>query len=119
MVKVKKGESTFEKDLERLEAIVADLEEGGLALDDAIKRFEEGVGLYRQCEKTLKAAERKIEMLVRAADGALETVPFDEEEKEDAAGPAEAPAVSAGGYVAEDEEPGEPEEPGDEDGMLF
>jgi len=89
------AEPTFEKDLERLEAIVAALEQGGLSLDEALKRFEEGVKLAKRCERALTSAEQKIEMLVKAADGTVETVPFGGE----AAGngtetpqPAEAPA---------------------------
>ena len=77
----------FEGDLEQLEQIVEALEEGGLSLDDSLKRFEEGVTLARRCEKALSEAEKKIEMLVKKADGSLEAVPFDED-----APPEEAPA---------------------------
>ncbi len=70
--------ASFEKDLERLEEIVVGLEEGGLPLEESLRQFEEGVALVRQCEKTLKAAERKIEMLVRGESGEMEAVPFDE-----------------------------------------
>jgi exodeoxyribonuclease VII small subunit len=73
---------SFEKDLERLEATVAALEEGGLSLDDAIKRFEEGIKLAKRCEKALAEAEKKIEMLTTNADGELEAEPFGEEETE-------------------------------------
>lgn len=76
MAKPKQG---FEADLEQLEKIVSALEEGGLSLDDALKQFETGVGLARRCEKALSEAEKKIEMLVKNADGALEAVPFDED----------------------------------------
>lgn len=85
--------ASFEKDLERLEEIVAGLEEGGLPLEESLKQFEEGVALVRQCEKTLKAAERKIDMLVRGEGGEMETVPFDES-GEDAAGETETPNPS-------------------------
>jgi exodeoxyribonuclease VII small subunit len=91
----------FEGDLEQLEQIVEALEEGGLSLDDSLKRFEEGVTLARRCEKALSEAEKKIEMLVKKADGSLEAVPFDEDappeeapaEKPRAAKPAAAPAA--------------------------
>ena len=85
--------ASFEKDLERLEEIVAGLEEGGLPLEESLRQFEEGVALVRQCEKTLKAAERKIDMLVRGESGELEAVPFDEPDT-DATGEAEASSVS-------------------------
>ena len=67
---------SFEKDLERLEEIVAALEEGGLSLDDSLKRFEEGVTLARRCEKALSEAEKKIEILLKNAEGNLEAQPF-------------------------------------------
>lgn len=98
MAKPKQG---FEADLESLEKIVEALEEGGLSLDDSLKQFEEGVKLARKCEKALSEAEKKIEMLVKNADGELEAVPFDEdaaeaaveEEKPRAAKPAARPAA--------------------------
>lgn len=70
--------STFEQDLKSLEEIVNDLESGKLPLDAALRQFETGVNLVRKCEKTLSAAERKIEMLVQGMENNLETVPFDE-----------------------------------------
>lgn len=100
-------EVPFEKNLEQLENIVAALEEGGLSLDDSLKRFEEGVRLWRACEKALGAAEKKIEMLTKNAQGELETRPFGD-------GPDSAP---------DDPLPPEPpeEEEEDEDGaeLLF
>jgi exodeoxyribonuclease VII small subunit len=85
--------ASFEKDLERLEEIVAGLEEGGLPLEESLKQFEEGVALVRQCEKTLKAAERKIDMLVRGESGEMEAVPFDESDG-DASGETDTPDSS-------------------------
>jgi exodeoxyribonuclease VII small subunit len=69
---------SFENDLESLEKIVEALEEGGLSLDDSLKKFEEGMRLAQRCDKALNAAEKKIEVLTRNAAGDLETVPFDE-----------------------------------------
>ena len=65
-------ESNFEKDLETLEKIVEELEEGGLSLDVSIKKFEEGMRLAQRCDKALSAAEKKIEILTKNADGELE-----------------------------------------------
>ena len=75
------AESKFEKDLERLESIVQALEEGELFLDDSLKRFEEGIKLARRCEKALSEAEKKIEILTKNAEGALEAQPFGEEDE--------------------------------------
>ncbi len=71
-------ESNFEKDLEILEKIVEELEEGGLSLDVSIKKFEEGMRLAQRCDKALSAAEKKIEILTKNADGELEAHPFGE-----------------------------------------
>ena len=74
------AEQKFEKDLERLEQLVEALEGGGLSLDDALRRFEEGIKLARRCEKTLSEAERKIEMLTKNAQGEIVTEPFGDNE---------------------------------------
>ena len=53
----------FEHALERLGAVVQDLEEGNLTLDESVARYEEGMRLLNQCQQLLSAAERKIEVL--------------------------------------------------------
>ena len=52
----------FETALARMEAIVYELEEGRIGLAEA-GRYEEGVGLLRQCFGLLETAERRIELL--------------------------------------------------------
>ena len=79
-----------ERDLERLEEIVGALEEGSLSLEEALKIYEEGIGLVRGSRKALDLAAQKVEILSRdgAADGADER-PGDEpapEEEQDAGG---------------------------------
>jgi exodeoxyribonuclease VII small subunit len=71
------AEMKFEDALEKLEKIVAELEEGGLPLEKSLKKFEEGIKLSRFCSKKLKEAERKIELLTKTAEGELETKPFE------------------------------------------
>lgn len=62
----------FEKALERLEKIVEALEGGELSLDEALKKYEEGVKLSRSCSKKLSETEKKIEMLTRSLNGAAD-----------------------------------------------
>ncbi|MGH9805531.1 MAG: exodeoxyribonuclease VII small subunit [Candidatus Acidiferrales bacterium] len=62
---------SFEASLHRLEQIVKKLEAGELALDDALKLFEEGINLSQQCQKQLEEAESKVEILLKKADGKL------------------------------------------------
>ena len=69
----------FEKSLERLEAVVSEMEGGDLGLGEMIKRFEEGQKLIGVCSKQLDEVERKIEMLVKKGNGEVEAVPFEEE----------------------------------------
>lgn len=69
----------FEKSLARLEEVVRRLESPQLSLDDAMKLFEEGVALSRECQKQLEDAEGRVEILLRKADGKLAAEPFDPE----------------------------------------
>jgi exodeoxyribonuclease VII small subunit len=78
MAGAKKGkEPGFEEALGRLEAIVRDLEEGDLPLEESLRLFEEGVRLTRQCAARLDEAQRKIEILMRDDQGDLKLVPFE------------------------------------------
>lgn len=67
---------TFEKAIERLEAIVDQLEQGELSLEDSIGRFEEGVKLTRFLETELARAQRRVEELAETAGGGLTTRPW-------------------------------------------
>ena len=69
----------FERSLSRLEEVVRKLESPQLSLDEAMKLFEEGVALSRECQKQLEEAEGKVEILLKKADGKLATEPFDPE----------------------------------------
>jgi exodeoxyribonuclease VII small subunit len=63
--------------LARLEKVVADLEKGELSLEDSLERFAEGVKLARDAGKKLDEAEKRIERLVKNADGEVGAEPFD------------------------------------------
>lgn len=55
----------FEQALAELEALVARLERGDLPLDEALKTFERGVELTRHCQDSLKAAQQRVEILLK------------------------------------------------------
>ncbi|MCD6572725.1 MAG: exodeoxyribonuclease VII small subunit [Thermoplasmata archaeon] len=57
-------EIKFEEALKKLEKITEELENGNLGLDEMIKKFEEGVQLFKLCKKKLQEAELKIERLM-------------------------------------------------------
>ncbi len=60
---------SFESSLEELEKIVGLLEDGEQPLEEALKLFETGVRLSRECQSRLNEAERKIQVLLRDAAG--------------------------------------------------
>jgi exodeoxyribonuclease VII small subunit len=58
-------ELNFEKAMDRLEAIVEQMESGKLPLEDLIVRYEEGMNLVKVCQDRLTKAEQKIEIIAR------------------------------------------------------
>lgn len=72
----------FERALARLEEVVRKLESANLSLDDAMKLFEEGVQLSRDCQKQLEEAEGRVEVLLKKADGKITVEAFEPEGEE-------------------------------------
>jgi exodeoxyribonuclease VII small subunit len=66
----------FEDDLKELEAIVDRLDSGELPLEESIAAFERGVGLVKRLNQRLDEVEKKVEVLIRDAQGELRTSPF-------------------------------------------
>src|SRR5438034_2695138 len=54
---------TFEQSLAELDHIVRNLEDGQLGLEDALARYEIGVGLLKRCYAQLRQAEQRILLL--------------------------------------------------------
>ena len=73
----------FEAAMGELEALVAQLESGDLALEQALAAFEQGVGLVRQLTQRLGEAESRVEQLTRGADGTPHLTPLDEDAEGD------------------------------------
>ena len=61
----KKYKLTFEKALEKLEAIVTAIEEGQVPLEESIDKYAEGIELVKRCRAILDKAEKKIQLLSR------------------------------------------------------
>ena len=55
--------NNFEKDLSRLEEIVTLLESGKCTLSEAMTLFEEGIGLSKECNKSLEKAKSKLTVM--------------------------------------------------------
>jgi exodeoxyribonuclease VII small subunit len=63
---------SFDEAFADLRTAVAELEAGGLSLEDTIARTERAVALQRHCEKLLGAAELRVRQLVNRPGGGLE-----------------------------------------------
>ncbi|WP_025625917.1 exodeoxyribonuclease VII small subunit [Vibrio parahaemolyticus] len=68
---VKKPENmTFEATIEELDSLVDQLENGDLALDDALRKFERGIALARAGQTKLSDAEQRVCILLSEDDEA-------------------------------------------------
>ncbi len=65
----------FDGRLARLEAIVGELEAGGLGLESALERYREGIGLLGRCREVLAGFRSQVEELTRGAEQGL--APFE------------------------------------------
>ncbi|HZO99696.1 MAG TPA: exodeoxyribonuclease VII small subunit [Terriglobia bacterium] len=81
--KLEKAES-FEKNLERLDAIVQQLEDTELPLEKALQLYEEGMKLSEVCHKQLEEAEGRVQILMKKSGGKVVAEPFEPEESEPA-----------------------------------
>jgi len=78
----------FEAALSELEGLVERLERGDLPLEDALKTFERGVELTRHCQSALRAAQQKVEILLkRSGQAGIEAFSEPEEGAGQPAGP--------------------------------
>ena len=74
----------FEQSLAELESLVAKLEQGDVPLEEALKTFERGVALTRQCQTALRTAQQKVEVLLaRNGEETIEPFAGDDEDGDD------------------------------------
>ena len=73
-----KKQEKFEASLEKLQALVRELESGDCSLEDSIKKFEEGIALAKGCQERLTKAEQKIEVLLKADKAGVQTKLFED-----------------------------------------
>jgi len=64
---------SFDEAFAELRAAVAELEAGGLSLEETISRTERAVALQVHCERLLAEAELRVKQLVNRPGGGLET----------------------------------------------
>lgn len=68
---MEKKEKSFEENLLELEKIVKELENGEVALDDAIDKYTNAMKISKICSDKLKNAEEAINKIVKE-DGSME-----------------------------------------------
>jgi exodeoxyribonuclease VII small subunit len=68
-VPAKPKSAGFEQTLAELEQLVAHMESGNLPLDEALRQFERGVQLTRECQEALQSAQARVQVLVQRPGG--------------------------------------------------
>jgi len=69
IVMAQKKIKNFEEALSRLEAIVEQLDEGSVSLEESVEMFKEGMELTKYCREKLDTAELELKKLVKDAGG--------------------------------------------------
>lgn len=54
---------SFEKSMNRLDEIIASLDNDKLPLDDALELYKEGIALSAECKKSLENAKQQVKVL--------------------------------------------------------
>ncbi len=74
-----KKKLTFEQQLQNVETLIAQMESGGLPLEESMKRYEEGMAMLASMEKELAAATQRLTVIRQNAAGEAEEVPLEDE----------------------------------------
>lgn len=72
-----KKERSFEEAMERLEAIVSEIESDELGLEKQFELFQEGMTLARFCDAKLKEVQKSVELVLKESGDEWKTVPFE------------------------------------------
>jgi exodeoxyribonuclease VII small subunit len=70
---------TFEIALKQLDEIVQALESEDYPIEEALKKFEQGIALSKFCSQKLDETERKIGILLKDRDGVIQAQPIDDD----------------------------------------
>ena len=84
---------SFEDAMQRLDEIVAGMEDGQLSLEEMISSYEEGVRLLKLCRQRIDGARRRVELISGDLEGGKAALtPFEEKaDDEDAAATGDKP----------------------------
>ena len=70
---------SYEEQIQELEKIINELENGNLNLDDSVAKFEEGMKISKECNKMLENAEKKTTILLNDGNGEKQEENFETE----------------------------------------
>jgi exodeoxyribonuclease VII small subunit len=73
------SKKTFETALKQLDEIVQALESEDYPIEEALKKFEQGIALSKFCSQKLDETERKIGILLKDRDGVIQAQPIDDD----------------------------------------
>lgn len=71
---------TFEEQLEKVEAIISQMEDGSMPLDMTLKHYDEGMQMIAAMEKELAAATQRLMVLRSGADGQGVEIPLEDDQ---------------------------------------
>ncbi|MBR4710641.1 MAG: exodeoxyribonuclease VII small subunit [Clostridia bacterium] len=66
------SEKSFEERLADVEAMIGEMEAGGLPLDETVRRYERGMHMIAALEKELAGAAQRLTVLTHGPDGDAE-----------------------------------------------
>ena len=80
----KTDEPSFEDAMQRLDEIVAGMEDGQLSLEEMISSYEDGVRLLKLCRQRIDGARRRVDLISADLEGGKASLtPFDDEADND------------------------------------
>lgn len=72
-------ELTFEEKLEQVRAVIEGIEGGKLPLEEAVRKYEDGIGILNGLDRELSEMKRRITILQEAPDGTVSETPLEAE----------------------------------------
>jgi len=77
------NDPSFEDAMQRLDEIVAGMEDSQLSLEEMISSYEEGVSLLKLCRQRIDGARRRVELISSDLEGGKASLTPFEEAKDD------------------------------------
>lgn len=74
-----KKKLTFEEQLDKVESLISEMEDGTMSLDTTLKAYDEGMQMIAALERELAAATQRLTVLRRGADGQDTEIPVEED----------------------------------------